>query len=78
LHPNPRFGRGDRVRVNEKARRVYPDYVGMLGHIGIGSIAAKHFHHGQYYVTVVLPTKGRVILRLTEKQVDDATPDFRL
>ena len=55
-----------------------PGYVGMVGHIGIGSISAPSFYQGEYFVTVRLETGAKVILRLQEQCLDEAPAEFRL
>ena len=73
-----KFTPGQRVRINLSAAKLVPDYVGLVGHIGIGGLSAPHYHGGQYYVTVHLPTGAVVTLRLLEHCLDDASSDFRL
>ena len=70
----PKYIPGQRVRINEAASELVPGYVGMVGHIGIGSINAPEFYQGQYFVTVRLETGAKVILRLTSP----ATPQLAL
>ncbi len=50
----------------------------MLGHIGIGSINAPSFYQGEYFVNVRLETGANVILRLPERCLDEAPPEFRM
>jgi hypothetical protein len=57
---------------------LVPGYVGMVGHIGIGSINAPAFYQGEYFVAVRLETGARVILRLPEGCLDEAPAEFRL
>ena len=69
---------GQRVWINDSARELVPDYVGMCGHVGIGGIAAAHYYRGDYFVNLRLHTGATVILRLPECCLDDAQPKFRL
>ena len=55
---------GQRVRINAAASQQVPSYVGMVGHIGIGSINAPAFYQGEYFVTVRPETRPKVILKL--------------
>jgi hypothetical protein len=47
-------------------------FVGMMGHIGIGSVNAPAFYRGEYFITVRLETGTTVILRLPERYLDEA------
>ena len=73
-----RYVPGQRVLINKSASDLYPDYVGMYGHIGIGGVAGPYFAHDCYFVGVRLETGASVILRLPEKCIDEAPTDFRL
>ena len=42
LPRNLKYVQGQRVRINEQAYHLVPDYVGMYGHIGIGGISVTH------------------------------------
>ena len=75
---SPKYTPGQRVRINEAASGFVPGYVGIVGHIGIGSINAPAFYQGKYFVSVRLETGAQVILRLPEKCLDEAPAEFRL
>ena len=74
----PKYTPGQRVRINEAASELVPGYVGMAGHIGIGSISAPAFYQGEYFVTIRLETGAPVILRLPEHCIEEAPAEFRL
>ena len=76
--PRLKYTPGQRVPINETASDVVPGYVGMVGHIGIGSISAPSFHQGEDFVTVRLETGAKVILRLPEGCLYEAPAGFRL
>ena len=76
--PYLKYTPGQRVRINEAASELVPGYVGVVGHIGIGSINAPSFYQGEYFVSVHQETGAKVILRLPERCLDEAPPDFRL
>ena len=78
LPRNLKYVPGQRVRINEQAYHLGPDYVGMYGHIGIGGISVTHYFLGQYFVTVQLETGATVILQLPEQCLEDAPVGFRL
>ncbi len=69
---------GQRVRVNEKAVGLVAGFVGMIGHIGIGSLNTPSFYQGDYFVSVRLETGSVVILRLPEECIDDAPAEMTL
>jgi hypothetical protein len=75
---NLKYAPGQRVRINASASRMVPDFVGMYGTIGIGGVSARHFYHGEYFVTVHLVTGAPVTLRLPEQCLDEAQPDTKL
>ena len=76
--PKLKYTPGQRVRINEAASGLVQGFVGMVGHIGIGSINAPAFHQGEYFVSVRLETGATVILRLPERCLDEALAEFRL
>ena len=59
-----KFIPGQRVRVNKLASDLVPEYVGMLGTIGIGGISAPAHHHGEYFVGIRRDTGAKVIVKL--------------
>ena len=73
-----KFIPGQRVRINEHASEMVPDYVSMYGHIGIGGINATHYFRGEYFVKVLLPTGAKVVLQLPENCLEDAHIEYRL
>ena len=73
-----KFFPGQRVRINEAARDLYPEWVGAFAHVGIGGIAAPYLFSGNYYVHTSNEKGGTVILRLPEHCLDDAPSDFHL
>ena len=76
--PMPKYQPGQRVCISESASGLVPQYVGMVGHIGIGSISAPAYHQGEYFVTVRLDTGAKVVLRLPERCITDAPSGFHL
>jgi hypothetical protein len=74
----PKYRPGQRVCINEAASGLVPQYVGMAGHIGIGSINAPAYYQGEYFVTVRLETGAKVVLRLPERCLNDAPSGFHL
>ena len=74
----PKFQPGQRVRIGEAASGLVPHYVGMVGHIGIGSINAPAYYQGKYFVSVRLETGANVVLRLPERCLSDAPSSFNL
>ena len=55
-----------------------PEFVGMLGTIGIGGINAPHYLNGEYYVRVHRENGSKVIVQLPEDCIDEAPTQFRL
>ena len=76
--PSQKFILGQRVRINKLASDLVPEYVGMLGSVGIRGIAAPAHHHGENFVSIRRDTDARVIVRLPEHCLDDAPTEFRL
>ena len=74
----PKYTPGQRVRINKAASQQVPGYVCTVGHIGIGSINAPSFYQGEYFVTVRLETGEKVILRLPEHCIEEASAEFHL
>ena len=76
--PKQKFIPGERVRINERASELLPEYVGMLGTIGIGGIAVPAHHHGEYFVSIRRETGVKVIVQIHERCLDYAPTGFRL
>jgi hypothetical protein len=76
--PNHKYTAGQRVRVNESAVGIVAGFVGMIGHIGIGSLNAPAFLQGMYFVSVRLESGSSVILRLPEDCLDEAPSELTL
>ena len=76
--PRPKYTPGQRVRINTRASDQVPEYVGMLGTIGIGGISAPHFFYGEYFISIRHESGAKVIVRLPEHCLDDAPTDIRL
>ena len=74
----PNYTPGQRVRINGAVSGLVQGFVGMVGHIGIGSINAPSHYRGEYFVTVRLETGATVILKLPETYLDEAPEEFRL
>ena len=69
---------GQRVRINEAASGLVAGYLGMVGHIGVGSISAPAYYQGEYFVTIRLETGAKVVLRLPEQCIEEASAEFHL
>jgi hypothetical protein len=74
----PKYTQGLRVRINNAASGLVQDFVGMVGHIGIGSINAPSYYQGEYFVNVRLETGAKMILRLPEHCIEEAPAEFHL
>jgi len=66
-----RFVPGQRVRINEKAADQVPEFVGMLGTVGIGGVNAPYYFRGGYYVSIYREKGARIILHLPEHCIDE-------
>ena len=75
---NHKYTPGQRVRVNKSAAGTVAGFVGMTGHIGIGSLNAPAFFQGKYFVSVRMGTGSNVILRLPEECLDSAPSELTL
>ena len=73
-----KFYRGQRVRINERAVDRVPEYVGMLGTIGIGGVNAPYYYAGRYYVSMRRENGAKIIVLLPEECIDEAPAEFRL
>ena len=65
--PRSKYTPEQRVKVNKSAVGLVAGFVGMIGHIGIGSLNTAEFYQWDYFVNVRLGTGSVVTLRLPEE-----------
>ena len=76
--PYTKFIPGQRVRINQAAADRIPEFVGMLGTVGMGGVHAPYYFGGEYFVSIHRDTGAKIIVQLPEHCIDGAPTGFRL
>ena len=76
--PYTKFIPGQRVRINQAAVDKVPEFVGLIGTVGIGGVNAPYCFSGEYFVSIYRDTGAKVIVLLPEHCLDEAPTTFRL